>query len=168
MDQQFFSEGKTIEQFLDGFNADANAKFEQHLKDNELDRSQLEEISKLPENVNVLVIAEPWSGDVLYNLPTLVRFAQAANWNVRVFPRDSYPDLILPYRKEGLYHSIPVFVFYDKDFNELGHWIERPAIATQVIDDESLKLRRRLREEHKESWRKATQSELFNLLKPLE
>jgi hypothetical protein len=76
--------------------------------------------------------------------------------------------LILPYRKDGLYHSIPVFVFYDKDFNELGHWIERPAIATQVTDDESLQLRRRLREEHKADWRKATMTEFLDMFKPLD
>ncbi|HSQ26730.1 MAG TPA: thioredoxin family protein [Anaerolineales bacterium] len=168
MDKQFFQKGETIEQFLGRFAPEAKAKFEQHLQENEFEASQLQEIEKLPDEVNVVVIAEPWSGDVLYNMPTLIRFAQAASWRVRIFPRDSYPDLILPYRKDGLYHSIPVFVFYDKDFNELGHWIERPAIATQVIDDESLKLRRRLREENKESWRKATQAELMDLLKPLE
>ena len=167
MDKQFFSQGETIEQFLERFGADARSKFEQHLRESELDQSQLDELDKLPRNINVLVIAEPWSGDVLYNLPTLVRFADAAKWNVRIFPRDSYPDLILPYRKDDLYHSIPVFVFYDSNFVELGHWIERPVIATQVIDDESLKLRRSLREQNKESWRKATQTELFDLLKPL-
>lgn len=167
MDKHFFNKGETVDQFLARFNAEARGKFDQHLKENELNQTQLDQIAQLPSAVNVLVIAEPWSGDVLYNLPTLLRFAEAAKWNVRIFPRDSYPDLILPYRKDGLYHSIPVFVFYDKDFNELAHWIERPAVATQVIDDESLKLRRRLREENKESWRKATQSELFNLFKPL-
>ena len=168
MDQQFFRQGETIEQFLERFTPEAKAKFEQQLRESEPEASQLKGLGKLPEHVNVLVIAEPWSGDVLYNLPTLVRFAQAAGWQVRIFPRDSYPELILPYRKDGLYHSIPVFVFYDKDFNEIGHWIERPAIATQVIDDESLKLRRRLREENKESWRKATMTEFLNLLKPLD
>jgi hypothetical protein len=167
MDKHFFSKGETVDQFLAHFSAEARAKFDQHLRENELNQSQVGQLVQLPSDVNVLVIAEPWSGDVLYNLPTLLQFAEAAKWNVRIFPRDSYPDLILPYRKDGLYHSIPVFVFYDKDFNELGHWIERPAVATQVIDDESLKLRRRLREENKESWRKATQSELFDLFKPL-
>lgn len=167
MDKQFFSKGESIEQFLGRFNPEAKAKFEQHLDENELDESQLAEFAELPDDVNVMVIAEPWSGDVLYNLPTLIRFAEAAGWDVRIFPRDSYPELIMPYRKDGLYHSIPVFVFYDKNFNELGHWIERPAIATQVIDDESLKLRRRLREENKDGWRKATQTELFEMFKPL-
>ena len=128
---------------------------------------QLYEIEALPRDIHVMVIAEPWSGDVMFNLPPLIRFAQAAQWQVRIFLRDSYPDLIQPYLKDGLYQSIPVFVFFDKNFKEMGNWIERPAIATKTIDEESLKLRRRLREENKDSWRAATIDEPFTLCKPL-
>jgi len=47
----------------------------------------------------------------------------------------------------------------------LGSWIERPVAATRMIDEESLKLRRRLREEHKDDWRLATLREIVDLLK---
>lgn len=114
----------------------------------------------------VMVIAEPWSGDVLYSLPPLLKIAKAAQWEVRIFRRDQYPDLILPYRKDGLYHSIPVFVFYDQDFNELAHWVERSSKATHTIDEESIKLRRRLREENKVEWQQETVAELLNLFHP--
>lgn len=167
MDEKFFQQGETVEQFIARFNEDQRAKFDQLLKESRLSETQLYEVENLPRDINVMVIAEPWSGDVMFNLPPLIRFAQAAQWQVRIFLRDSTPDLILPYLKDGIYHSIPVFVFFDKNFKELGNWIERPAIATKVIDDESLKLRRRLREENKENWRTATFEELFNLCKPL-
>ena len=104
----------------------------------------------------------------LYNLPPLLRVAAEAKWEVRIFRRDQYSDLILPYRKDGLYHAIPVFVFYDQDFNELAHWVERPAEATRKIDAESLLLRRRLREEYKDEWRKDTVAEIVNLFHPLD
>ena len=93
----------------------------------------------------------------------LAQEAEKAGWEVRIFRRDKYPDLIQPYRKDGLYQSIPVFAFYDAEFKELGHWIERPAEATRVIDEESLMLRRRLREEHKADWRHKTIEELIEL-----
>jgi hypothetical protein len=35
----------------------------------------------------------------------------------------------------GPYQSIPVFVFFDEDFNEIGHWIERPKSVTQLRAD---------------------------------
>jgi hypothetical protein len=112
-----------------------------------------------------MVVAEPWSGDVLYYLPVLINMAEKVGWDVRIFRRDTYPDLILPYLKDGIYHSIPVFVFYDSNFNEIGHWIERPADATRVIDEESLNLRRRLREEYKAEWSKHTIDEVMELFK---
>lgn len=161
MDREFFLKGKTPEEFLASYR-DNRAKIDQLLAESELSVEQEQKARTLPGELNVLVIAEPWSGDVLYNLPPLLKLAEAAGWKVRIFNRDQYPELILPYRKDGLYHSIPVFVFYDQDFNELNHWIERPSEATRVIDEESLKLRRRLREENKDEWRQETIKELLS------
>jgi hypothetical protein len=165
LDREFFLRGKTIQEFLAGF-GDNRAKFEQLLEESALFEERQGDARGLPRGLNVLVIAEPWSGDVMYFLPPLIKLAEAAGWKLRIFHRDQYPELILPYRKDGLYHSIPVFVFYDQDFNELAHWIERPAEATRVIDEESLKLRRRLREEHKTEWQEAAISELIQMAKP--
>jgi hypothetical protein len=36
------------------------------------------------------------------------------------------------YLNKGQFKSIPVFVFFDEDFRELGHWIERPASVTEI------------------------------------
>jgi len=119
--------------------------------------------SATPSDLRVVVIAEPWSGDVLYNLPALLALAASLDWQVRIFRRDEHVHLIGPYKKEGIYSSIPVFIFYDKDFEEITHWVERPQIATKTIDEKSLDLRRRLREEKKDEWRSATLIELNDL-----
>ena len=163
MDREFFQQGETAETFIASM-GDNRAKFEQLTDESRLTSEQQRAAEKLPKGLHVMVIAEPWSGDVLYNLPPLLRLAEATGWEVRLFRRDQFPDLILPYRKDHLYRSIPVFVFYDQDFNELSHWIERPAEATRVIDEESLKLRRRLREEHKSDWREDELREVTQLL----
>lgn len=161
MDKQFFETGLTPDEFIVRMGAN-RPKFEQLLAECALDDEQRQALAASTV-AHVLVIAEEWSGDVLFNLPVLICAARAAGWQVRIFSRDQHPELILPYRKEGLYHSIPVFVFYDADFNETAHWIERPAIATKVIDEESLALRRRLREEHKTAWRQATLDEFITM-----
>lgn len=160
---KFFYLGETPEQFLADLQ-DARAKFEQLYAE----CPNLNELSStLGKGFNsvryVLVIAEPWSGDVLYFLPPLLKLARQFEWEVRIFRRDQYPEIILPYRKDGLYHAIPVFVFYDQDFVELGYWVERPAKATAIIDDEALKLRRVLREKNKIEWQQETVTELENL-----
>ncbi len=44
---------------------------------------------------------------------------------MRIFLRDANPDLMDQYLKNGLYRSIPVFVFFDEDMNELARFIEQ-------------------------------------------
>lgn len=162
MDDEFFYQGETVEEFLESL-AELADKYQQHIAEVQLDEDLIASKEEMPADMRVMVIAEPWSGDVLYYFPVLISMAKKVGWEIRIFRRDKYPDLILPYRKDGLYHSIPVFVFYDRDFNEIAHWIERPAAATRVIDEESLKLRRRLREEHKAEWRQETIEELVEI-----
>ena len=165
MNKDFFYQGETIEEFLSNSNG-LSDKYRQHIIEVQFDDDLLAQLAEMPANLKVMVIAEPLSGDVLYYFPVLIRMAEQSGWEIRIFRRDSYPELILPYRKDGLYHSIPVYVFYDAEFNEVANWIERPAEATRVIDDESLKLRRRLREEHKAEWRQETITELVELFNP--
>ncbi len=84
--------------------------------------------SELPAALPVLVLAEDWCGDVIANLPVLGSLASASGkLDIRVFPRDQNLDIMDQYLKDGLHRSIPVFVVFDAEFRELGHWIERPA-----------------------------------------
>ena len=46
-----------------------------------------------------------------------------------MFLRDQAPDLRDSFLNNG-YQSIPVVVFFDKDWNELGRWLERAHAAT--------------------------------------
>lgn len=82
----------------------------------------------LPQQIHVLVITEDWCGDAMNNIPVLVCLARAGDrLDLRFVLRDQNPDLMARYLKDGQHHSIPVFVFFDANFRELGHWIERPA-----------------------------------------
>src|SRR5579883_1270242 len=95
--------------------------------------SDVEAFSKLPRPLNVLVLAEDWCGDVIANLPILGRLAEASGkLNLRVFLRDQNLDLIDQYLNQGKYRSIPVFVFFDDNFQEVGRFIERPASVTAL------------------------------------
>src|SRR5215475_5140339 len=52
------------------------------------------------------------------------------NCELKVFFRDKELDLAHLFLNNG-YMSIPVVVFFDKDWNEVGRWIERAHAATQ-------------------------------------
>ena len=87
----------------------------------------------LPKPLNVVALAEDWCGDVMANLPVLGRLAKdVRTLDVRIFYRDQNLDLIDRWLNQGKYQSIPVFAFFDQDFRELGHWIERPASVTEL------------------------------------
>jgi hypothetical protein len=97
-----------------------------------LDSADLAAFKDLPQPLNVLAIAEDWCGDVINNLPILGRLAaESGKLNLRVFLRDQNTDLIDQYLKEGKFRSIPVFVFFDSQFREIGHFIERPESVTE-------------------------------------
>ena len=70
---------------------------------------------------------------MIANLPVLARLArESGKLDVRVFLRDQNDDIMQAYLNQGQYKSIPVFVFFDGDFREIGHWIERPASVTAL------------------------------------
>ena len=94
----------------------------------------------------VAVIAEDWSSDCRRDLPYLARLAEAGGLELRIFLRDadtmlrqglpepgSAPnaDLVLEYaneKKGQKFATVPVAVFFDRDFTELYRYIEYPAI----------------------------------------
>jgi hypothetical protein len=107
-------------------------RFEENERTVTLPEGELAYFRDLPQPLNVLVLAEDWCGDVINNLPVLGRLAAASGkLNLKIFLRDQNLEIMDQYLKEGLHRSIPVFVFFDEDFRELGHWIERPAAIAE-------------------------------------
>ena len=96
----------------------------------------------------ILAISEDWSSDCRRDLPMLARLAEAGGLELRIFSRDgqkilgtrrpdpaAYPDgnhdLMLEFMNEkngGEWASLPVAVFFTRDFRELHRYLEYPAI----------------------------------------
>jgi hypothetical protein len=80
-----------------------------------------------------LMLAENWCGDVHRNSPLMAHIVEAMpNCELRVFFRDQNIDLTDCFLNNG-YRSIPVVVFFDQDWNEIGRWIERSHPATAKV-----------------------------------
>ena len=104
------------------------------------DAADVEALKKLPKPVNVLAIVEDWCGDVVANVPIIERLAkESGKLNVRYAPRDKTP-YIDRYLNKGQFKSIPVFVFLDDNFNELGAFFERPESVTKLRADKRLEI----------------------------
>ena len=133
----------TREQFESGMTYDAykaqmtrsRDRLEANEKNIKIDAADLEAFKKLPKPLKVLVIAEDWCGDVIANLPIVGRLAQeSGKLDVRVVLRDQ-SNLIDSYLNKGQFKSIPVVIFLDENFNELGAFFERPDSVTKLRAD---------------------------------
>ena len=129
IDRARFDQGLTYEAYKDQMTRNRD-RLEQRV---ELGKEDLAAFRALPRPVKVVVLAEDWCGDVIANLPVLARLAkESGKLDVRIFLRDQNDDIMQRYLNKGQFKSIPVFVFFDDGFRELGHWIERPASVTEV------------------------------------
>jgi len=128
-----FNQGMTYEQFLDSMtrNRDRIEGYESKVEINPDDLKFFKDLKPL----DVAVVGADWCYDVLTNLPVLAKLAkESGKLNLRVFERDQNPDVRDAYLN-GPYQSIPVFVFFDENFQEIGRWIERPKSVTQLRAD---------------------------------
>ena len=81
----------------------------------------------------VLMLAENWCGDVHRNSPLIARIVESIpGAELRVFLRDQNLDITDCYLNNG-FRSIPVVVFFDASWNEIGRWIERAHAATAKV-----------------------------------
>lgn len=89
-------------------------------------------IQHLRRPVRVVVLAADWCGDVVANLPVLAKLAEATGkLELHVFERDGAASPIDMYLNKGQFKSIPVFAFFDQDWNEIGVFTERPDSVTE-------------------------------------
>ncbi len=110
---------------------DTRARTEENYQKSTLTDEERKFFGGINQVRHVLMLAENWCGDVHRNSPLIARICEAMpNADLRVFFRDQALDLTDCFLNNG-YRSIPVVVFFDKDWNEIARWIERPHVATQ-------------------------------------
>lgn len=131
-----FAKGKTFQQYVESGirNRDLFENNYNGLQISEAQAKALKDLVALPNGPRrVVVIGEDWCPDVYRGTGVAQKIAEAAGIELRFFERDQNKDMIAEYLKDGQFESIPVFVFYDKDQNEIMHFIERPKLANEQI-----------------------------------
>jgi hypothetical protein len=132
MNKQRFDTGLTYDAFKAAMTRNLD-RVEANEEKVSLDPETLRFFKDLPRPIKVVALAEDWCGDVIANLPVLgVLARESGKLDVRIFYRDQNLDLMERWLNQGKFQSIPVFAFFDDDFRELGHWIERPASVTEL------------------------------------
>jgi hypothetical protein len=83
-------------------------------------------LARFPTTRRMLVITEDWCGAAIASLPFVIKLAEGMpGIETRIFLRDENTDLMDQFLKDGRHRSIPVFVFFNEDMQELARFIER-------------------------------------------
>ena len=123
--ESVFSEGVSLTQFVQ--DAKANAELWREFTE----RAPLDDVSeaRIRESGGpwrLLVLADDWCGDAVNLLPVIDRLVAAAgNVELRIVPRDAYPEIRDRHLTNGS-RSIPVVILLDRDGAPLGWWGPRP------------------------------------------
>jgi hypothetical protein len=129
LDATRFGKGLTWKEYMAQM-GDTRARTEDNYNRATLTDEERKFFSGVTDVKYILMLAENWCGDVHRNSPLVARIAEAMpGAELRVFFRDQNLDLTDCFLNNG-FRSIPVVVFFDKDWNEVGRWIERSHPAT--------------------------------------
>ncbi len=129
VDTQRFTKGLTWKDYMAQM-GDTRARTEDNYAKSVLTDEEQKFFSGISQVRYALMLAENWCGDVHRNSPLIAHVCEAMQGcELRVFLRDQNADLRDAFLNNG-YQSIPVVVFFDKDWNEVGRWIERAHAAT--------------------------------------
>ncbi len=131
LDEKRFNSGQTWKDYMAQM-GDTRAKTEANYANSKLTDEERKFFSGVSGVKYVVMLAENWCGDVHRNSPLIAHIVEAMpGAELRVFLRDQNADLRDTFLNNG-YQSIPVVVFFDKDWNEIGRWLERAHGATTV------------------------------------
>ncbi len=129
LDSARFATGLTWKDYMAQM-GDTRARTEENYQKSQLTDDERKSFGGVKNVKYVVMLAENWCGDVHRNSPLVAHVAEAIpGCELRVFFRDKETDLRDTYLNNG-FQSIPVVVFFDKDWNEVGRWIERAHAAT--------------------------------------
>ena len=129
LDAKHFATGLNWKDYMAQM-GDTRARTEQNYANSKLTDEERKFFGGINQVKYVLMLAENWSGDVHRNSPLIAHICEAMpGAELRVFFRDQNADLRDTFLNNG-YQSIPVVVFFNKDWNEIGRWLERAHGAT--------------------------------------
>ena len=115
LDTQRFEKGMRWKDYMAQM-GDTRARTEDNYAKSKLTDDERKFFSGVNQVRYVLMLAENWCGDVHRNSPLIAHICEAMpSADLRVFLRD------------------PVVVFFDKDWNEIGRWLERAHAATAKV-----------------------------------
>lgn len=85
-------------------------------------------------NLRVVILAEPWCGHCMFNIPIALKLAKYSDMSVRLLSRDENLELMDQYLTNGKSRTIPIILFIDEDGNEVAKWGPITKKTKQFVD----------------------------------
>lgn len=131
--ERAFQESLTYEQFVNSAKVNVERlqhNFEQYV----LNEQELAYFAGRAEQVDVLVLAHDWCGDVVANLPLFGKIEQVTGkLKLHILLRDpDNQDIAAAYLHADGRNHIPTYVFFNQAGEELGFFSERPDAITHL------------------------------------
>ena len=131
-----FASGWTYQDFI--ANTEKNHdRFQENYDGTEITDADVAAFKELMARPNgpakVAGIVVDWCPDVYRGLPPMVKLCEKIGLEFKMFERDQNLDIMNEFLKNGEFQSVPVFIFYTKNHDEILHWIERAAKADEEM-----------------------------------
>lgn len=118
---QWFNKGISVQEYQNSLDKHKEG-FHHIYKEFNIPEKDNEFIQQLKQNNwRIIVLAEPWCGHCMLNIPVLLRLAEKANIPVKILPRDQHLELMDQYLTNGK-RVIPIFVFINEHGEEVAKW----------------------------------------------
>ena len=85
------------------------------------------------QQLRVIALSEDWCGDALLNNPVLMKIAEAAGMELRFVLRDQNLELMDQYLTNGTSRAIPIYIFINKEGEEVAVWGPRAAEMQALV-----------------------------------
>lgn len=109
------------------------ADMQRRIQEIELTPFEKERLSRVERPVKIVALSEDWCVDCLMTLPIMEQIAASAPaMELRIFSRSKWPGLKEYFNGRGIM-AIPVYLFLDEKFDEIGVFVERPQAVHQKM-----------------------------------
>ncbi len=127
-----FESGMSFDQFIKTDDESYREKSLEVLETINFEEKDIEKIKSIDETINILICGEIWCADCMINIPVIEKMRMYnENINISILSKEQIEESDI--KLEGRIKS-PTFIVYDKDFNELGFFIEHPKKIKEIIE----------------------------------
>ena len=126
--------GQTWDAWLASGDAAKHADMEKIYKEIQLSGDDVKFLKGLKRTVHLLAIAEDWCGDVRRNVPVAARVCaeNPVRLKMRCVDKETKPQMMVRYLTNAA-EAIPIIIFFNDAFVEVGNWGPRPAECKRFI-----------------------------------